>query len=83
MIDHTRMSHRFCGPCDENAHSRIQQACEQRDAMIDAIERRAPADTVAQTIDHWELTRAEMDKYVMSDSLPIDGVRHQTLEGLK
>lgn len=82
MIDHTRMSHRFYDQGDEHSRQRTQQACEQHDAMIDAIERRAPADTVAQTIDHWELSRAEMDKYVMPDSLPIDGIHHQRLEGV-
>jgi len=35
---------------------------------------------VALTLDHWELSRQEIDKYVLADSLPID--EPETLEGV-
>lgn len=73
LIDHTRMSQRFYRISNDDATiKRIELACEQHDTMIDAIERHDPAACVAETIDHWELSRAEIDKYVMPDALPIE-----------
>jgi len=77
LIDHTRMSHRFYQLDDKPSRHRIQQACEQHDAMIAAIEKHDAAATVALTIDHWELSRSEIDKYVMPDALPIDEFTYQ------
>lgn len=74
LIDHTRMSHRFYRIRQAPSIKRIELACEQHEAMIEAIEHRDPAKCVAETIDHWELSRAEIDKYVMPDALPIDDV---------
>lgn len=73
LIDHTRMSHRFYQSNQNGSKKRIAKASEQHDAMIEAIEQNKPAETVALTIAHWELSRSEMDKYVMPDSLPIEG----------
>ncbi len=78
LIDHTRMSHRFYRMSQPPSVTRINQACAQHDAMIAAIERGDPAATVAETIDHWELSRAEMDKYVIPDALPFDDFAHST-----
>ncbi len=72
QIDHTRMSHRFYRFSHEPSIKRIKLACEQHDTMIDAVERGDPAACVAETIAHWELSRAEIDKYVMPDALPIE-----------
>lgn len=80
LIDHTRMSHRFYRIQKESAQQRIAKACAQHDAMIESIEHRDPAATVALTIDHWELSRAEMDKYVLPDALPIDDPAYKTVQ---
>jgi DNA-binding GntR family transcriptional regulator len=74
LIDHTRMSHRFYRVRQTSSRMRIDQACDQHDEMIQAIADRAPGKTVELTIAHWELSRTEMDKYVMPDSLPINDV---------
>lgn len=74
LVDHTRMSHRFYRAPQSGSGKRIDKACNQHDEMIQAIEDHAPGRTVELTIAHWELSRTEMDKYVMPDSLPINGV---------
>lgn len=82
LIDHTRMSHRFYRVRQTSSHKRIDEACNQHDEMIQAIEDQAPGKTVELTIAHWELSRTEMDKYVMPDSLPMDGVKDYKQETL-
>lgn len=89
LIDHTRMSHRFYrvhaastiqkgvkpkGKRASTSNHRVVEASEQHDAMIAAIEQRQAALTVELTIAHWELSRSQMDLYVMPDALPMDGI---------
>jgi len=72
LIDHTRMSHRFYRIDQSDSKIRVLEACEQHEQMIEAIEQRAPATTVDLTLQHWELSRNEIDKYVLPDPLPIE-----------
>ncbi len=72
LIDHTRMSYRFYTNDQDASRTRIMEACDQHDEMIDAIERREPARAVDLTLKHWELSRREMEKYVTPDPLPND-----------
>lgn len=88
LIDHTRMSHRFYRVATtpsqnvskrkakgaSTSNHRVVEASAQHDAMIVAIENRQPAVTVELTIAHWELSRSQMDRYVMPDALPMDGI---------
>lgn len=72
LIDHTRMSHRFYATEHDTSRQRVIEACEQHDAMIDSIENREAAKTVELTLQHWELSRSDMGKYVTPDPLPND-----------
>lgn len=72
LIDHTRMSHRFYRVSESSSRKRIEEASQQHEEMIQSIEDREPARTVELTIAHWELSRSEIDKYVLPDSLPLD-----------
>jgi DNA-binding GntR family transcriptional regulator len=72
LIDHTRMAQRFYRVNHEASESRVSLACEQHDAMIDSIVARRSAVTVELTLAHWELSRREMDKYVLPDPIPFD-----------
>lgn len=74
LIDHARMSQRFYRVHEASSQKRIATASEQHDAMIDAIEQRNPAKCVDLTMQHWELSRRDMDKYVLPDPLPFDTV---------
>jgi len=72
LIDHTRMSQRFYRIKKDASRKRVSMAAEQHDAMIDAFEQRQAALAVGLTLQHWELSRTDMDKYVMPDPLPTD-----------
>lgn len=74
LIDHTRMSHRFYRADRESARKRVLEACDQHDQMIESIVNRTPALTVELTLQHWELSRNEIDKYVQPDPLPVDAI---------
>ncbi len=56
------------------SNERVLEASAQHDAMIEAIEQRKPAVTVELTIAHWELSRSQIDRYVMPDALPMVGM---------
>lgn len=73
LIDHTRMSRTFYRPQAIAEQKRIRTACDQHDAMIDAIEAREPAQAVALTLQHWDLSRNQIEKYVQPDPLPLEG----------
>jgi len=72
LIDHTRMSQRFYRIKQAVSRKRVVKAAEQHDAMIDAFAQQQSALAVELTLAHWELSRTEMDKYVLPDPLPTD-----------
>ena len=74
LIDHTRMSQTFYRPRQTASRKRVESASQHHDAIIAAIEARQPARAVELTLEHWELSRYEIEKYVRPDPLPIDGV---------
>ena len=73
LIDHTRMSHRFYRPRQEAGKQRVQLACDQHEAMIAAIEAGDAERSAELALQHWELSRSEIEKYVQPDPLPIEG----------
>ena len=72
LIDHTRLSQTFFDPQSELDQNRIAQAVDQHDAMISAIEAKEPSLAIDLTLQHWDLSRNEMEKYVRPDPLPLD-----------
>ncbi len=72
LIDHTRMSQAFYTAHDAADRKRIDAAAGQHDEMIDAIETRQPARAVELTLEHWNLSRGEIERYVYPDPLPVD-----------
>lgn len=77
LIDHTRMSQRFYRASAPQDGVRIQQAAHQHDLLIDVIERQAAEEAVEITLDHWALSRDEIERYVWPDPLPDDTRRAQ------
>ncbi len=73
LIDHTRMSHRFYRPRQEAGKQRVLLACDQHEAMIAAIEAGDAERSAELALQHWELSRSEIEKYVQPDPLPIEG----------
>lgn len=72
LIDHTRMSHRFYRPRQAAGKGRVEQACRQHDQLIAAIEAGDGERAAAISLQHWELSRGEIEKYVQPEPLPAD-----------
>ena len=72
LIDHTRLSQTFYRPTSKDEEQRVARAIEQHDAMIVAIERQEPALAVDLTIEHWNLSRDRLERFVSPDPLPLD-----------
>jgi DNA-binding GntR family transcriptional regulator len=50
----------------------VVKAIEQHDTMIAAIEAGEGALAIDLTLQHWDLSRDRMERYVRPDPLPID-----------
>ncbi len=72
LVDHTRLSQTFFNPQSTDDEARVQKAIEQHDSMISAIEAREPSVVVDLTLQHWDLSRGQIEKYVRPDPLPLD-----------
>ncbi|MEM9709390.1 MAG: GntR family transcriptional regulator [Pseudomonadota bacterium] len=77
LIDHTRLSQTFYRPTEPRDSAAIQMAVEQHDAMIVAIEDRAPERALELTHAHWDLSRDRMDRFVRPDPLPVDPIHSE------
>ena len=72
QIDHTRMSQTFYRPAAPAETMLVLKAIEQHDAMITAIESCEGALAIDLTLQHWDLSRDRMERYVRPDPLPVD-----------
>lgn len=72
LIDHTRLSQTFYRPASDEDAGRIAAAVAQHDDMIAAFEARDAERAVDLTIDHWNLSRDRLERFVTPDPLPID-----------
>lgn len=72
QIDHTRMSQTFYRPAAPAETMLVLKAIEQHDAMIAAIEAREGALAIDLTLQHWDLSRDRMERFVRPDPLPVD-----------
>ena len=72
LIDHTRLSQTFYRPASPDEKERVQAAVDHHDAMIDAIVAHDADGIVDLTIDHWNLSRDRLERFVSPDPLPLD-----------
>lgn len=72
LIDHTRLSQTFYRPASKAEAQLVAKAAEQHDAMIAAIEARQAARAVDLTLEHWDLSRDRVERFVRPDPLPLD-----------
>lgn len=72
LVDHTRLSHTFFRPETPADDARIAKSIAQHDAMIAAIAGQEPALAIDLTLQHWDLSRDQMERYVRPDPLPLD-----------
>lgn len=72
LIDHTRLGRTFYQPTDPEDAGLIRKAGEQHDAMIAAIEAQDAECAVELTLQHWDLSRDRIERFVRPDPLPFD-----------
>lgn len=72
LIDHTRLSQTFYSPSSPAENVLVRKAISQHDALITAIEAREGALAIDLTIQHWDLSRDQMERFVRPDPLPVN-----------
>ena len=71
LIDHARISMTFYHPTDPGMAENVATAADQHDQIIAAIEGRDAAAAAALAIDHWNLSRDQIELFVMPAGLDI------------
>lgn len=72
LIDHTRLSQTFYRPASAEEQALVRTASTQHDGMIAAIENQEPALAIDLSLQHWDLSRDRMERFVRPDPLPVD-----------
>ncbi|AEA69963.1 GntR family transcriptional regulator [Pseudomonas brassicacearum] len=69
LIDHARIGHTFYRPCDEDTERRLKLSADHHDFFIEAIERRDESAVVDLVFEHWELSRENMEIFVVPQGI--------------
>ena len=72
LIDHTRLGQVFYRPKAPAESMAVLKASEQHEAMIAALDAGEGAVMVELTLEHWNLSRDRMERFVRPDTLPAD-----------
>lgn len=72
LIDHTRLSQTFYRPASAVEEQAVAKASDQHDAMIAAIEAQDADAAVDLTLQHWDLSRDRIERFVRPDPLPLN-----------
>ncbi len=71
LIDHARISMTFYRPTNEKMTRNTALAADQHDGLLEAIEARDEDAAEAITIEHWNLSRNQIELFVMPDALSV------------
>ena len=74
LIDHTRLGQMFYRPASAAETLAVRQASQHHDAMIAALEAGEAGILVSLTLEHWDLSRDRIERFVRPDPLPLDVV---------
>ena len=72
LLDHARLSQTFYRPASPAEMTLVVKAREQHDAMIAALEAREGALMIDLTLQHWDLSKDRLERFVRPDPLPLD-----------
>lgn len=80
LIDHARIGMTFYGPQDSAVAENLSQASDQHDAIIAAIKSREEDTAEQLAVDHWNLSREQIESFVTPRSLemPLGGLARKT-----
>ena len=71
LIDHARISETFYRPANKTMQNAVKTAARHHDQMIEAFRRGDEEEAARLAIEHWELSRRQIEAFVMPDSLDI------------
>lgn len=69
LIDHARIGYTFFRPMNEEMEASLGKSCEHHDQIIQAIAERDEAAVVRLVLEHWELSRWNMEMYIAPKGL--------------
>lgn len=72
LIDHARIGHTFFRPKNDDMRQRLQLAVDHHDAFIAAIGSHDEGAVVKLVFEHWELSRANMEMFVVPQEMKAD-----------
>ena len=81
LIDHTRLSQTFYRPSGPAEEDLVVRASEQHEALISAIEAGEGALAIDLTLQHWDLSRDRIERFVRPDPLPVDVISMKERRG--
>lgn len=71
LIDHARIAQTFYRPGNSEMHENMQKAAKQHEQMIDAFRHHDEEKATELAIEHWELSRESIERFVTPESLDI------------
>lgn len=72
LIDHARIGQTFWTSQKDVEVDKVHEASHHHDQLITAFEAHDEEKAVEITLEHWQLSRVEMDKYIHPDPLALD-----------
>lgn len=72
LVDHTRIAQTFYQSANDDDVARIGKAADQHDAMIEAMANHDPEQAIELTLDHWALSRNNIERFVSPDPLDFE-----------
>lgn len=80
LIDHARIGHTFFRPRNGGMRANLAIACDHHDRFIAAIEERDEASVVRLVHEHWELSRRDMEMFIVPEGLNSEAMRRLSPE---
>lgn len=74
LIDHARIGQTFWQAGKESGTDKVSEACHHHDEMITAFAAHDEEAAVQLALAHWELSRADIEKYIHPDPLALDAL---------
>jgi DNA-binding GntR family transcriptional regulator len=69
LIDHARIGHTFFRPTNDEMEANLAEACEHHDQIIQAIAEKDEAALVRLLLEHWELSRRNLEMFIAPKGL--------------
>lgn len=72
LIDHARISHSYFDRTAFNECDSLENTVVQHDKLIDAIDNGREETAVAITLEHWDISKHQSDRFVNPDPIPLE-----------